>query len=364
MDDNKSTEPWYVMCHLNPRQIEVLLRKECEGRFAGPGERPSPFRFYIPYLYMPAPDTPDPSGYTDGLRSDFHNFVFVQAPAARVGELVSADWNTKARLRLYHYRDHEGRSVVVPDDEVRRLMSTFRDRTVGFFIGQPIEGFEAGDRVVLNVASWAGQEGVVREVRLRKGRLTMTISLNIFNRTKSINFTDLRTGDVTFVDAAKGSLFTGNPVDRFEEEVIDLLSRRLGSAVSREAAQADAERLKRLSAFDRMYMEPDDADRARLLSLRLICAVLRQNRRQREVLLSEAVGLLTDGERPGTADEAYVMTALFVATRQARYRDAAKAYRSVHPDAPDILRRFHSIVKKMKAKKPQSLKNSYKTASL
>ena len=347
-NNDRSAEPWYVLCHLNPRQIEVLLRKECDGEFAAPGEQPSPFKFYIPYLYMPVSESPDASEYTSELRSDFHNFVFIQAPGRRVDRIVTSDWNTKSRLHLYYYRDHEGKNVVVPDQEIRSLMSTFRDQTLRFFIGQPVDEFSAGDKVILNIASWAGQKGVVKSVSLKKGKLTMTISMNIFNSTKSINFTDLRTGDITFEDPAKESLFSGNPIDRFEEEAIDLLSHRFGHAASEEA---DGTRLKRLSTFDRLYMEEDDADYARLLSLRLICAVLRQNKKKKETLQKELEKRLSDKDTPSTTNEAYMMTALFIATRRACYRDAVKAYRNAHPDSPDILRRYQSIIKKIKARK-------------
>ena len=349
-NSHKDAEPWYVMCHLSPKQIDVLLRKESGGEFGKAGEKTTPFKFYIPFLYMPVAESPHSSEYTEDLRSDFHRFVFIQAPGSRVDEIVSSDWNTKARLHLYYYRDHEGKNITVSDSEIRRLMSTFKDQTLRFFIGQPIDEFAAGDRVIMNIASWAGQKGVIKDIRLKKGKLTMTISMNIFNQAKSINFTDLRTGDITFEDPSKERLFHDNPIDRLEEEVIDLLSHKYGNTVSEEVIQADAIRLRRLSTFDRLYMETDDADYARLLSLRLICAVLRQSRKRGEHLQKEAENRLSDRLLPTTSDEAYLMTALFIATKRASYRDAVKSYRRTHPDCPDILRRYHSIVKKMKAK--------------
>ena len=347
---NRSTEPWYVMCHLNPQQIEILLKKECEGLFAKTGVNPSPFRFYIPFLYMPVAESAETSEYTQELRNDFHNFVFIQAPGNRVDELIASDWNMKARLHLYYYRDHEGKRVVVSDAEIQRLMSAFKDQTLKFFIGQPIDEFAAGDKVILNIASWAGQKGIIKDICLKKGKLNMTISLNIFNRTKSINFTDLKTGDITFEDPVKAKLFSGNPIDHFEEEVIDILSHKYGHVVSEDMRQADTTRLKRLAAFDKLYMETDDVDYSRFLALRLICAVLRQHKKKEEALRQEVEKHLADKSCPTTADEAYLMTALFISTRLAKYRDAVKAYRNIHPDCPDILRRYHSIVKKIKAR--------------
>lgn len=349
-NNNKDTEPWYVMCHLSPKQIDVLLRKESDGEFGKAGEIVAPFKFYIPFLYMPITESSNSSEYTEELRSDFHRFVFIQASGSRIDEIVSSDWNTKARLHLYYYRDHEGKNIMVSDSEIRRLMSTFKDQTLKFFIGQPIDEFAAGDRVILNIASWAGQKGVIKDIRLKKGKLTMTISMNIFNQAKSINFTDLKTGDITFEDPSKEKLFRDNPIDRFEEEVIDLLSHKVGNTVSKEIVKADVTRLKRLSTFDKIYMEADDVDYARFLSLKLISTVLRQNKKKEESLRKEVEKHLAGKELPTTPDEAYLMTALFVATKFAKYRNAVKSYRTTHPDCPDILRRYHSIVKNLKAK--------------
>lgn len=355
---SESEEPWYVMYHLNPNMIESLLRKESEGWFCKEGQEPAPFRFYIPYLYMPTTerttphDRPDDTGSTDwtsDLRSDFHNFVFIQASATRVDSIVNANWNKTARLHLYYCRDHERRNIIVEDAEVRRLMDTFRDKTLRFFIGQPIDEFAPGDRVILNTGAWKGQRGIVKDIRLRRGQLHVTISVSIFNRQKSINFTDLKVGDITFEDEEKGRLLNVNPVSRFEEEIIDILNHGIGRTTTEDVRQADRERLRRLSMFDRIFVENDDPDYARILSLRLICAVLRKSGR-RETLQRQLMRMLDGRETPTTDDEAYLMTALFIATKNARYRTAVKDYRNTHPEASDILRRYHSIVKKMRAK--------------
>ena len=85
-DSRRSKAPWYVMCHLNPRQIEVLLRKECEGLFGKDGgERPSPFRFYIPFLYMPVAEDAEQAEYTNELRGDFRSRYIYTFPKAEIG---------------------------------------------------------------------------------------------------------------------------------------------------------------------------------------------------------------------------------------------------------------------------------------
>ena len=113
--------------------------------------------------------------------------------------------------------------------------------------------------------------------------------------------------------------------------------------------ESDALQLRKLAAFDRVLVEETDDDYYRFLSLRLMCASLRGSVRKAQ-LLNEVRQCVSGTTTPSTDAEAYMMVALFIATKEASYRTALKDYRSSHPDAPDILRRYQSIIKKMRAK--------------
>ena len=195
---DNDTQPWYVLCHLNPKQIETLLRKDCQGELRDKDcqDQPedSPYRFYIPYLYMPTTETlqVQEESYRSGkagesidrnraLRGDLHRFVFIQASAERVDRIVSSDWNTSARLHLYYYRDHEGKKVVVQDADMNRLMKTIQDQHFMFYFDQPITDFTEDSEVRLNMEPWVGQKGIIKKISYKKQRLCMDISLNIFN---------------------------------------------------------------------------------------------------------------------------------------------------------------------------------------
>lgn len=359
-------QPWYVLCHLNPQQIETLLRKDASGELRDRDRqdepKDSPYRFYVPYNFLPTPETlqaqqeSNRSGKRDdsidrnrGLRSDLHNFVFIQASAERVDRIVASPWNTSARLHLYYYRDHEGRKVVVQDADMNRLIKTIQDQHFMFYFDQPITDFTEDSEVILNIEPWVGQKGIIRKISYKKKRLCMDISMNIFNSTKSINFVDLQTGDIAFVDARQEQFLGEDFITSFEEHLIDLLSHKYTSTVSEEQARKDALKLKRLSAYYNIYMD-DAAEQARFLSLRLVYASLRQWNQQVTDLTSQAKSLLKDREQPADADDAYLMTALFIATRSVKWREAVKTYRHSHPDCPDVLRRYHTIIKHLKAK--------------
>lgn len=333
-------EPWYIMCHLNPNLINTLLNKEQLGAFLAEGEAPqASFRFFIPYLYAP----------NAVLRGDFRRFVFIQASAERIGTLINADWNTRTRLRIYHYRNHEGQEVIASDKEVQQLKDLFQNRNLDFYIDRPIEEFQAEDKVIINTGPWTGYEGQILSVKIREGKVTMKVGLNLFGLVESIVFTNLKTGDVIFKDGDRANMMSDDPVTRLENEVLRLLSHRFGRSHTPDQQEADARKLRQLEAFDHVLVEDDDADFHRFLSLRLICATLRGSVKK-DRIMKELRRHLPDDKQPTNDQEAYMMVALFVATRDAHYRTALKNYRASHPDSLDVLRIYLSILKKMRAK--------------
>ena len=355
--------PWYVMINMSPTWIETMLQMDCRGEL-NPDEALAPYRFYLPYLHMPRitvdrqKDKVDDDRYysaagdENALRGDLRNFVFIQASEERISVLLKSDWNTRSRFHLHYYRDTTGGKVSIPDAEMHCFIKTLQDHHLKFFLDQPVDTFSVGDKVILQMEPWVGKTAEIKEIRVKKDRTSITVSMNIFNRTKSINFPDIAPGDVLFVDEEKARLLSGNPITNYEEEILDLLSHRFCQKASDDVAENDRQRLKRLASYSHIYAE-EAYDQTRFAALRLICAYLQQSSSKREAYLQEVTNLLGGKDTPETDADAYLMTALFITTRMAHWRTAVKDYRHSHPDCPPVFRRFHSIIKELKAKKPK-----------
>ena len=363
-ENGNNAMPWFILCHLNPTWIESMLRKDCEGQFLAPNApQLPPYQLYIPYHYMPLPvkdghvDDQDLKDYDpiqdmNGLRSDLHNFVFIQAAEGRVEQIVKSDWNRKTRLHLYYYRNPEGEKVTIPDVEMQQLIKTLQDHHLTFYFDQPIVEFVVGVAVMLQMDPWRGKRGIIKAITVKKDRTDITVSLNIFNRTKSINFKGVNVGDVQFEDEHRGKLLSGNPITNYEEEIIDILSHRFTQKRIEEVVESDRYRLKRLSTYSHIFVEDSD-DAARFIALKLLCSYLREEKRKVEHHIQEVQTLLEGKTTPETDRDAYLMMALFIATRNPQLRDAVKTYRTTHPNSPDILRRYHTIVKNLKTTPPR-----------
>ena len=367
-DIKENGQPWYVLYHLNPVWIENMLQKDSDGLLRKEDEIPlPPYRFFIPFQSLPhIASGPQPDKKSDydrrynpkkdenSLRNDLRCFVFIQAPAWRVDAIVRSDWNTNTRLHLSYYRNTDKSLVKIPDADMHRLIQTLQDRVLKFYLDQPVDDFSVGDKVILQMEPWTGKTAEIKKIEFKQDSVRLVVSMNLFGRSKSITFTDISIGDVFFKDKEKNRMLSGNPITNYEEEIIDLLSHRFKQKYNEEVEEQDKQRLRRLAAYSNIYVENLE-EQARYLSLKLICAHLRKDKTRAmhytEHVMSKFQTNALEYNPEDTFAEAYMKIALFIVTRDPRYRDAVKAYRSAHPDCPDILRRFHSIVKGLRPKK-------------
>ena len=360
---------WYVMMHHNPQLIETMLEKESKGELLKREQRDAgyqlePFEYYVPYLYM----RPDAS---NGLRSVFHNFVFICASEKRIREIVSSDWNTLTQYRLYHYRNRAGDKILISDKEYQQLRDLIYNSQLKVFFGvpiTPIREMQVGNKVLLKIKNWENHPGIIERIKLKKDGVSIRVSFNFLGQTKSVSFDDLHDGDVTFADKVTEQLISGDLIQNFENEVSILLGHRfkkqgiMSNAQSSLLNDKDTSRLRRLYTYADIQIDDED-DRKRFTSLMLICAALLSDKEACERYQTQLQQWLTSSLSPLHSSfftlhsslsyvQAYMMLALFVSTRDPRLRDAVKAYRKNHPDCPQILGTFINRVRDIRTIKP------------
>ena len=337
---------WYVMVHLSPQWIETMLHREKQGELMDREQPETParaedFDFFVPFQFM-RPDT------TDDVRSIFHNFVFISASAERLRAILASNWNTMSRLHLRHYRNKSGAPIMITDEEYQQLRATFMNRQLKMFFGTPVDTIGemvVGDRVILLIDGWKGKQGKIQRVSLKKGRVHMVVAVDILGHTKSVNFEDLHDGDVIFADHATQQLLTGNLISNIESQLVTILGHYYQKNAA-EKMRRDYPRLNRLMAYANVQVDDED-DRKRFTALMLICATLlneedaiaRYTTQVQQWLSAPNSQFSLSDSQFSISDftSAYLSVALFVATRDPRLRDAAKAYRKTHPDSAPIL---------------------------
>lgn len=362
-EQNHDNRLWSVMIHLNPKWIQVMLDKEQHG------EQSPTFQFYVPYLDLLSATGRD-------LRSDFHNFVFIHASEERLNGLLYADWNTNTRLRLYPYRNKEGRTIKIHESELNRLRVIFRQQNLEFFVGTSVRALEhaQGSKVRIRMPYWEDKEGVIRRVKVKnaQGTALLKVAFLIDGMEREITFPNLHESDIEFVDEHDRQLLSGKVVENFEREVAILLGhkfvhKRCHSDSDRKAYLAgrqreDMPRLRRLLSFSDIEMDNED-DHRRFIALMLMCSVMLGDAEASTRYQSQIeTWFYGKDQRRGSAfftshlslftpTDAYMMIALFVATRDSQLRTAVKDYRDTHPDCPPIISRFINKVRDAKTRK-------------
>lgn len=369
---SSSPRQWYVMVHPNPQWIETMLFRESRGQLRSRDSQAqplAPFEFFVPFLSM----RPDAS---DDLRSLFFRFVFIHTTADRLRAILSSDWNTRSRLRLYHYRDHSGTPIIISDAEQQALRDLILQHQLQVYFGLPIEQMSemaVGDRVTLLLPGWENKMGRIERIRLRRGSVSMVVAVNILGQTKSIHFENLHEGDVVFSDRATQQLLTGSLLDNIEAQVITALSHYCCKATP-EKLRRDLPMLRRLLLFATVDIDNADQQR-RHSSLMLLAATLLDERDAIARYVPQLQQWLeAPSAPPSTASPAvtsaptsaaspavasapsypFVALSLFVATRDPRYRDAVKSYRKTHPDCPPAVGRIINLVRDLPTRKPPS----------
>jgi len=358
--------PWAVMTHRNPQWIQAMLDKEQRGELQPADDealgataryRKEPFDFYIPYLDLLSESGRD-------LRGDFHRFVFIRASKERLNSIVYADWNRNTRLPLRPYRDRGGNAIMIRERELNRLRMIFRQHHLDFFLGTPVQSLKnaKGRQVRIRLPYWEDKEGEIRRINTKEGQGTasLKVAFLIDGLEKEITFSDLDVNAIEFLDAETQVLLSGKVIENFEREVAVLLGhrfvhRRFRKDADRKAYQAerrreDMPRLRHLLSFADIEMDNDD-DHRRFTALMLMCSVMagdadatRRYQSQIENWLGDKTALAS------TATDAYLMTALFVATRAPYLRTAVKAFRNAHPDCPPIISRFINKVRDLRTR--------------
>ena len=333
------------MIHLKPQLIDIMLQKENEASLLGADA--DPVEYFIPFLMMQR--LPD----DQAIRNELHNFVFIHATEERIHSIVDSDWNRGARLRMYHYRNHEGQPIKVSSSEMQLLRETIQSRQLKFFFGHAIDEMTVGDTVCVQMAPWVGKKGTITKMAVKKGKLNMTVRIDIADNQWSVNFTDVKEGDVIFDDASKERLLSGNLLKNFEKEMVEILDNKYCRKVSELEAHRDTSRVTRMYGYSEISIDNPD-DQKRFTALMLLCAYLLHDAEPRDAYTSQLCEWLGEKTEATTFTDAYLMLALFVVTRNPIFRDAVKRYRKSHPDdCPDIIRQLLKKVKELKGRKEE-----------
>ena len=363
-----SQQQWFLLTSSDPKvaeeQLHIENRRREDTQHLREPLRQNVLEYFIPYQFLKRHQTGDQphtrtkdaadAYHSNQIRAALHRYVFVRALKRDLERTLRQPWNvSEHRLQFFH--DKQGRQVSVSHDEMGKFMQACADERLKFEVWPAIDDIEELQEVQLLSTPFRGQRVKVLEKRHTRNGTRFTIEVKLFNGTFSAKFYDLKDEDVQYDhDSERRQVSRDSKlVTRFQRDLIGILSRRIHQKETDQSRRDDVVTLDNIYNFRALQLQSIPL-RRRCLAMMLICAQLRHDKVGRQTLCaaveSELQQMARQSEsRAATDVRAYLHVALYLATGQPQYRDAAKAYVRQHSPKSEDLRRLVTLASRREA---------------
>ena len=356
MSSNNSEQNWYVMLHLSPKLIEKQLLYENELRRA---DHLPLLQYFIPYHFIGhavpeqhgkhAKKQSEQARRSNELRDDLRNFVFIKGDEQQMFELVDKPWNTDGRLHLRFYKTKSGTPITVKPEFMQPFITLCCEHRQRFSIGPSVPQVTKNDIVYIRHGLFKDFPATVLDVQSTSEGISLTLGVSMFEGTKTLELHDYSPDDIRKEKGA-GYLFSTNFILEIEEKLLHILRQRVNRHENTPARQLEnATVLDDLFHYSYITMS-DIPLHQHFRTLMLWCATMRKDILSIESITPEVQGFLTDQSVPTNDNEAFMMAVLFLATKDADYRTAVKAYRAEHPSCKPSLQQLTSLIARVRSR--------------
>lgn len=347
--DNKKTHipKWHVMLHPNIGNLERCLKETNVDRL----QKGLPLiESFFPYSFIR--ERAEKEKPINGAlpSEEVRDLAFIYASAETIKQLKSVGKGYAVYTYLRYYRNQKGESITVPDKMMRIFFNDCVNKRNRYEVWPSISGLKKKDKVRIMTGAFVGNEAYVVDISHSKGKLNLFLAIPLANGLVNICMRNVTRRQITIPDKDNTDALRDDFIDFTQNNLLEILSRRIKGNINEETARKDVAMLNRLYRY-RNYNIEGNVARRHFLALMIICAHLRYDYNTRNALAAQALeeieAINSQGEaRAATDTRAYLLIALYIATRKAEYRDLVKKYVREHDPKSPKLRRFVSIIRK------------------
>lgn len=317
----------------------------------------TPFQYFVPYRFLQqriAPRVPEEEpgeeqvpmseeqseAYSNNaLRSALKRYIFIKAHGKELESLLTDRDKQPIYYNLWYYRDRNRQKVTASDDMMERFIEACCDRRIRFEVWPAMDNLEENDEVVLNTTQFKGYKAHVLKVENGKNGRTLTVALNLFQGAMLLKLPHLRMQDVLFNsrDSAPSSRESNRYklIEDTQRKLFAIMEHRWMGIPSETIIKRDMATLDLLFTYRYLFL-PTPAMRRKFKALMLICASMRGDRRETDLLVRQTERELQEMDAQPAAKSAvelraFLQAALFIATHNPDYRAAALSYLESRP---------------------------------
>ena len=357
---------WFVMRCQNPEKMEKFIDIYNANESVAPDDKVEDL--FIPSLAIKkrvltrsANDDPafadtrregDEDVKSNELHSTLRRFVFLYTrPSAfdkLENHLATQYWNV-GRTHLTHYVDGSRHAITVMPNKMNIFISACLEYHEKFEMHIKDTEIKNGVQVTVRKGAFKDFKAEVYNVHYKSEGVRFSIAIKFFANDRYIHIHDRRPEDVVLADE-DSPVFSSDFINRIQSDILSILSRRVHKKDSAEAQDAEKRQLSKL--YHLRHAIIDD----RLLSVQLdalmsICASLNRNYLEKSRynrIIKQRIKEVR-GWESGSLHQtalAYLLTALYISTKDARYRTELK--RIVRNELPKhkALGQFLSLIRR------------------
>ena len=292
---------------------------------------------------------------SNAIRNTLRSFVFLQIRPSGLAVLANEPWNGDNK-RIFHYRDHRGDEVTIAP----KMMTRFIEACMEF--GSKLEICTVQDRqeseitqglkVTVREGAFAGLEAEVVALQYKSEGLRFTIAVKLFSNGSVAYVHDRKPEDV-IISEKESYVFNADFINRIEDSLLTILKRRIKHKETPEEQEFNNHQIR--SYYQLRNASIDKRDLAlRFDALMSICASMLRSSSAKAKYAKLLKRRLKEVRQQSTGDNdqprclAYLLSALFLSTKDPVYRDELKTIVKGQLPSTDILQRHLVILRWLK----------------
>ena len=331
----KTNQPcWFVMRCRDVKKIEALIDQYNADTDVSPENRVE--EFFIPSLVVQQPI----------------NLIFVYArPSAfdRSNDAIYSRYWGSGKHRLSLYTDSKGEAVTVRP----QLMKVFINGCLEYLERLTIHAKESeitdGIEVTLRHGAFKDFNAEVYNVHYKATGVRFNVVIKFFANDQYIHIHDLGPSDVRLANQEL-PVFSDDLVDRIQTAVLAIIRRRVYKKETIETHEEDCRQLRQFYLLHTATLD-NPLLSAQFDALMSICASLMGKRREigkYNRRIKQRIKELNSQEinQDNLTAKAYLLTALYISTKDACYRNEVKAIVMQQLSTHKALREFLTLIRK------------------
>lgn len=289
---------------------------------------------------------------SNDLRNALRRFVFLYArPSAfdqHGNNIMAQSWNY-GKTRLGFYTNGEGQAITIRPNMMTAFINGCLEYLERFEIHARDAEISNGIEVTVRRGAFKDYKADVYNVHYRANGIRFSIAIRFFANDRYIHIHNLTPDDVKLADR-NIPVFSDDFIDRIQTTLLAILRRRVNKKETAETHEADMQQLRQLYYLHHVTIE-EPMQAAQFDALMLMCASLYgngQGKKKYNRIAKQRLKELGSQEqsRDRSVATAYLLTALYISTKDAQYRTELKPI--VMQQVPDhkALRAFFSLIRK------------------